>query len=83
MLFALVLATPAILRAIGFSAVSPIAGSVAAGWQESIGSVTAWSLFAFLQSAAIGGAAMGVFAAIGALGGGVRLQWGWLPRRER
>ena len=36
-----------------------------------MGSVAAGSLFAFLQSTAMGGAAMGVFTGIGALGGGV------------
>lgn len=61
-------ATPAILGAIGFSATGPVLGSIAAGWQASIGSVTASSLFAFLQSAAMGGAVMGLFSVIGALG---------------
>ena len=68
-LFALACATPAILGAVGFSAVGPVAGSIAAGWQASVGSVAAGSFFAFLQSAAMGGAAMGVFTGIGALGG--------------
>jgi len=67
--FALALATPAILGAIGFGALGPVAGSIAAGWQASIGSVVAGSLFAFLQSAAMGGAAMGLFMGIGAVGG--------------
>lgn len=67
-LFALCLATPAILGAIGFSAAGPVLGSVAAGWQASMGSVAAGSLFAFLQSAAMGGAAMGLFTGVGVLG---------------
>jgi len=46
-----------ILGAIGFSSIGPAAGSVAAGWQASIGAVEAGSLFAFCQSAAMGGAA--------------------------
>lgn len=40
---------------------------MAAGWQASIGSVAAGSLFAFLQSAAMGGTAVGLFNGIGAL----------------
>lgn len=67
-LSALCLATPAILGAIGFSATGPVVGSVAAGWQASIGSVVAGSLFSFLQSAAMGGAAMGLFTGVGVLG---------------
>ena len=67
-LFALALATPAIL---GFSAVGPVAGSIAAGWQASLGIVAAGSPFAFLQSAAMGGAAMGLFTGIGAFGGAI------------
>ena len=68
-IFALCLAMPAILGAIGFSATGPVLGSVAAGWQASIGSVAAGSLFSFLQSAAMGGAAMGLFTGVGILGG--------------
>lgn len=67
-LFALACASPAILAAMGFSAVGPVAGSLAAGWQAGIGSVAAGSLFAFLQSAAMGGAAIGLFAGIGVVG---------------
>ena len=60
-----------ILGAMGFSAVGPVAGSIAAGWQASLGSVVSGSLFSFLQGAAMGGAAMGVFTGIGAAGVGV------------
>lgn len=67
-MLALCIAMPAILGAIGFSAQGPIIGSMAAAWQSSIGSVAAGSLFAFLQSAAMGGAAMGLFAGFGVLG---------------
>lgn len=67
-LSALCIAMPAILGAIGFSATGPVLGSVAAGWQASIGSVAAGSLFSFLQSAAMGGAAMGLFTGVGVLG---------------
>ncbi len=56
------------LGALGFSAIGPVAGSVAAGWQASIGSVAAGSLFASLQSVAMGGAAMGILTGIGAGG---------------
>lgn len=72
-MFTLACATPAILGAIGFSAAGPVAGSIAAGWQASIGSVVAGSLFAFLQSAAMGGAAIGLFTGIGAVGGLITL----------
>jgi len=41
--------------AVGFSALGPVAGSVAVGWQASIGPVEG-SLFALCQSAAMGGA---------------------------
>jgi Interferon-induced 6-16 family len=68
-LFSLAVASPAILGAIGFGFFGPIAGTIAAGWQASMGSVAAGSLFAFLQSAAMGGAAMGFFVGIGAFGG--------------
>ncbi|KAL2040766.1 hypothetical protein N7G274_006224 [Stereocaulon virgatum] len=42
----------------GFTAAGPAAGSAAAAWQASIGSVQAGSLFAWCQSAAMGGAAL-------------------------
>ncbi|KAL8792656.1 MAG: hypothetical protein Q9195_004716 [Heterodermia aff. obscurata] len=61
-------ATPAILGAVGFSAIGPVAESAAAAWQASMGSVVAGGLFSFLQSAAMGGAAMGVFTGIGTAG---------------
>ena len=48
--------TVPVLGAVGFSAIGPVAGSVAAGWQASIGAVEAGSLFALCQSAAMGGA---------------------------
>ncbi|KAF2799546.1 hypothetical protein K505DRAFT_194608, partial [Melanomma pulvis-pyrius CBS 109.77] len=46
---------PMMLSGIGFSAAGPVAGTIAAGWQASIGSVAAGSFFAILQSAAMGG----------------------------
>lgn len=63
--------TPAILGAVGFGALGPVAGSAAAGWQASIGIVEAPSLFAWCHSAAMGGAAVNAIVATGAAGGGV------------
>ena len=59
---------PFILPAMGFSAIEPIAQSTAAGWQSSIGIVVAGTLFAFLQSAAMGGVAAGVCYGAGVAG---------------
>ncbi|KAL9636825.1 MAG: hypothetical protein Q9204_002107 [Flavoplaca sp. TL-2023a] len=67
-IFGLTLAIPAILEIVGFGALGPVAGSIATGWQSSMGLVAAGSPFAFLQSAAMGGAAMGVMTGIGVLG---------------
>ncbi|KAG8532451.1 uncharacterized protein KY384_002328 [Bacidia gigantensis] len=53
----------------GFGALGPIAGSSAAAWQTSIGVVQGGSLFAWCQSAAMGGAALNGIAAAGATGG--------------
>ena len=64
-------ATPAVLNAVGFSSIGPVAGSAAAAWQASIGSVAAGTLFSFLQGAAMGGAALGVITSIGAAGAAV------------
>ena len=68
---ALVVFASATLPILGFSSIGPVTGSIAAGWQASMGSVVAGSFFSLLQSAAMGGAAMGVFAGVGALGGAV------------
>ena len=57
-----------VLGAVGFSAVGPVAGSIAAGWQGSIGLVQGASLFAWCQSAAMGGAALGGIQAAGVAG---------------
>ena len=62
---------PAILGAVGFSASGPVLGSVAAGWQASIGSVATGSLFAFVQSAGMGGGARGIIVTSGAAAGGI------------
>ena len=69
-------ATPAILGAVGFSSIGPVAGSAAAAWQASIGSVAAGSVFTVLQSAAMGGAALGVITGVGAAIGGAAVAVG-------
>lgn len=58
-----------VLGAIGFSAAGPVAGSAAAAWQASLGIVEAGTLFAWCQSAAMGGAAVSTIVTTGALGG--------------
>ncbi|KAH6666310.1 hypothetical protein B0J14DRAFT_491063 [Halenospora varia] len=65
------LAAPAILGAIGFTAAGPAAGSIAAGWQAGIGVIEAGSLFAWCQSAAMGGAAVGGILFTGLSGAGL------------
>lgn len=59
---------PIILPAIGFSAIGPVAGSLAAAWQSSIGIVAAGTPFGFLQSTAMGGAAASIFYGAGVAG---------------
>ncbi|KAB8300435.1 hypothetical protein EYC80_000608 [Monilinia laxa] len=60
-----------ILGAVGFSAAGPVAGSAAAAWQSSIGLVEAGSIFAWCQSLAMGGAAVGGIIGAGVGGVGV------------
>jgi hypothetical protein len=60
-----------ILGLVGFSAAGPVAGSAAAAWQASIGLIETGSLFAWCQSAAMGGAALNGIFALGATGAGV------------
>ena len=60
-----------ILGAVGFGVSGPVAGSAAAAWQSSIGLVEAGSFFAWCQSAAMGGAAVGGILATGLTGAGV------------
>ena len=62
------LLTPTIIGAAGFSTAGPVAGSAAAGWQASMGAVPAGSAFAWLQSAAMGGAAAQNVTATGVAG---------------
>lgn len=61
-------AAPSILAGAGFAALGPVAGTFATSWQASIGVVKAGSLFAWCQSAAMGGAT-GIFT--GGIAGGV------------
>ncbi|RAL04043.1 uncharacterized protein BO80DRAFT_462191 [Aspergillus ibericus CBS 121593] len=62
---------PALLGAVGFSATGPVAASLAAAWQSSIGVVQAGSLFSMLQGAAMGGTAAGAFTTASNLGVGM------------
>ncbi len=66
------LANP-VLGVAGFSAAGPVAGTLAAGWQSTLGgTVAAGSAFAWCQSAAMGGAAAAkALTAIGIAGGGI------------
>lgn len=57
-----------VLGLVGFTAVGPAANSAAAAWQASIGLVRASSLFAWCQSAAIGGSALGGIKLVGVAG---------------
>jgi len=80
------LITVPVLGAIGFGTIGPVAGSVAAGWQASIGAVEAGSLFALCQSAAMGGAAATGLAVTGAATGvasGVTSVKALLPNSDR
>lgn len=68
------LAAVPLLGAAGFAAATgPVAGTAAAAWQSSIGVVQAGSLFAWCQSAAMGGAAVNGIIACGVTGGSVAL----------
>ncbi|KIM79121.1 hypothetical protein PILCRDRAFT_823696 [Piloderma croceum F 1598] len=71
--------TVPVLGAVGFSAIGPVAGSVAAGWQAAIGAVEAGSLFALCQSAAMGGAVVTGLAGTGAGAAAVALGASGLP----
>ncbi len=55
----------------GFGVAGPVAGSAAAAWQSSLGLVEAGSIFAWCQSAAMGGAAVSGILATGLAGAGV------------
>jgi len=60
-----------ILGALGFTSIGPAAGSAAAAWQSSLGFVQAGTFFAWCQSAAMGGAAVGTITGAGTAGAGV------------
>ena len=60
-------AIPAFPEVVGFGALGPIARSIATGWQSSLGLVAVGTSFAFLQSAAMGGVAIGVMTGIDVL----------------
>ncbi|KAG8985004.1 hypothetical protein FRB90_004997 [Tulasnella sp. 427] len=70
------------LNLVGFSAIGPVAGSIAAGIQSAVygGAVGAGSLFALCQSAAMGGIVVGsaaeIAAGVAALGAGAGLLGG-------
>lgn len=74
--------SPAILAAVGFGPTGPVAQSIAAGIQSSIGSVSAGSAFAILQSAAMGGQAKAIFPFIGMFGAAMTI-WGVVPAVEQ
>ncbi|MCJ1310393.1 hypothetical protein MMC25_004057 [Agyrium rufum] len=61
-----VCAAPAALGVVGFGSAGPVASTLAAGWQASIGSVAAGSAFATVQSMAMGGAVAGTVQAVAA-----------------
>lgn len=73
---------PAILAAVGFGPAGPVAQSIAAGIQSSIGSVPAGSAFAILQSASMGGQAQAIFPLIGIFGAAMTI-WGVVPVVEQ
>ncbi|KAL8828417.1 MAG: hypothetical protein Q9191_002598 [Dirinaria sp. TL-2023a] len=66
-------AIPVFLELVGFGALGPVAGSIATGWHSSLGLVAAGTPFAFLQSAAMGGAAMGAITGIGVLSNAITI----------
>ncbi|KAK0224633.1 hypothetical protein EDD85DRAFT_234815 [Armillaria nabsnona] len=69
---------PPILGWFGFGAAGPVTGTIAAGIQSGIGNVAAGSLFAHLQSMAMGGIiSAGPYVISGVVGGGV----GWVVDR--
>ncbi|KAI4094933.1 MAG: hypothetical protein LQ344_001978 [Seirophora lacunosa] len=76
-------AIPAVLQAAGFGVLGPVAGSIAAGWHSSLGLVVAGTPFAFLQSAGMGGAAMGLMIGSGAVIGGATIAAALTLGKER
>ena len=70
------------LEVVGFGTLGPVAGSMAAGWHSSLGLVVAGTPIAFLQSAAMGGAAMGVMTGIGVLSSMVTIAAALTPKER-
>lgn len=64
---------PTILAAVGFGPAGPVAQSIAAGLQSSIGSVATESTFTIFQSAAVGGEAKAIIDIIGIFGAAMLL----------
>ncbi|KAK6343506.1 hypothetical protein TWF730_011096 [Orbilia blumenaviensis] len=58
---------PVVLGYLGFSAAGPVAGSLAAAWQSSIGVVQAGSAFSIIQGSVMTGAASVAGGAVGAI----------------
>lgn len=71
-----------ILAAVGFGPAGPVAQSIAAGIQSSIGSVPAGSAFAILQSASMGGQAQAIFHLVRIFGAAMSI-WGVVPAVEQ
>ena len=67
------LAALPIIGLAGFAATGPVAGSAVVAYQSSVGIIQAGSLFAWCQSATMGGAAVNGIIACGAAGGSVAL----------
>lgn len=74
--------SPTILAAVGFGPTGPVVQGIAAGIQSSIGSVSAGSAFAILQSAAMGGQAKAIFPLIGMFGAAMTI-FGVVPAVEQ
>lgn len=73
---------PTILATVGFGPTGPVAQSIAASIQSSIGSVSAGSVFAITQSAQMGGQAKAIFPLIGIFGTTMTI-WGAAPAVEQ
>ncbi|KFY41087.1 hypothetical protein V494_03228 [Pseudogymnoascus sp. VKM F-4513 (FW-928)] len=78
--------TGPLLAQMGFGASGPVAGSAAAAFQSMLGNVGAPSVFAYLQSAAMGGygaaAVNGVAQACGVVSGGIFSMWSGFSGRK-
>lgn len=74
--------SPTILAAVKFSPTNPVTQNIAASIQSYIGSVSAGSLFAIIQSATMGGQAEAIFPLIGIFGTAMTI-WGVVPAVEQ